>query len=991
MPDRNMSNRRSPSAGASTSPVLSMNAPNASSEQKTIRKRKRVPLSCNFCRQRKLKCNRGHPCENCIKRGEEGGCVYLVGNNSTAAINQTLSQLGHGAFASGKRPSGAELRNRLDKLENLVLGLMNGPSDTSDSPQSERESQSNTEDSTPTSRTSEPRRKIDISGAALRADADAGSGRSESYGDACAAAAEEEQVVLELAPDVDAVRESLGMMKLDPKGKALYHGETHWVALLNEISEFKNLFERGREHYIANYGHHELPEPAACGGGPQGSCEDEVRAQSGFPYWVDQRLDRNAILDRLPPRDVCDTLVYRHFDVFDPIFHIIHKPSFQHEYESFWNNPPGTDIVWIGMLLGILTTALQSLPFDQVPSYYAGHEMDVWTEWQQAIEACLVEGHFMMKGSITIIRTLILLLLSDTRCSIERFAPTRTWISVGLLIRIAQSMGLHRDPKWFSIPQSEAEIRRNLWHQIVVLDGLLSISEGLPLTLRVGEHDVRTPANLNDSDLDMESGAVTAARQWESETDSTFLICISKISHAVCQIVSGTFLLRPRPSYDTILTHDAELRSIFAAFPEYLKISPENSHPSDPPYIVMQRMLLDMHYRKALIILHRPYAARVRVHSKFRRSKEECLDASLQMLRRQSWFYNATEAHEVCQMFIWYLDGMFTGHFFHASVMLAVELSSNFDEVSPFQREVMRAAIENSSDVRMRRGGFDYMRAKKQSLISGLLDRYMELEKMTPEERKRQASAERNPPHERPHVDGPTITVDIHQSTPDSQVVVRETLERGQYNETQSNSLTLIQTNEHDFNETLYQFRVGLRRQMADQQQRLQRLQTEAPAQPSGAAATAAPASAGPAPAAAPGMGGPLSTPTPTSTSSSDSWVHKLYSNVTPQLSSDAAGTPQTGPAAGEYDRSQAMLLGDMPSPVQDVYKLSGGTGLTPLLPIDSVQSPPNLQDWSTLMQTMEVNPLNPTIWAGMDMAQAPGWETDADFDFMYTDKEAAE
>lgn len=38
-----------------------------------------------------------------------------------------------------------------------------------------------------------------------------------------------------LAPDVDAVRESLGMMKLDRKGKAMYHGETHWGALLNEV------------------------------------------------------------------------------------------------------------------------------------------------------------------------------------------------------------------------------------------------------------------------------------------------------------------------------------------------------------------------------------------------------------------------------------------------------------------------------------------------------------------------------------------------------------------------------------------------------------------------------------------------------------------------------------------------------------------------------------------------------------------------------------
>jgi len=41
-----------------------------------VSKRNRQPLSCAPCRFKKLKCDRGHPCETCIKRGDEESCTY---------------------------------------------------------------------------------------------------------------------------------------------------------------------------------------------------------------------------------------------------------------------------------------------------------------------------------------------------------------------------------------------------------------------------------------------------------------------------------------------------------------------------------------------------------------------------------------------------------------------------------------------------------------------------------------------------------------------------------------------------------------------------------------------------------------------------------------------------------------------------------------------------------------------------------------------------
>ncbi|KAK9241187.1 fungal-specific transcription factor domain-containing protein [Lipomyces kononenkoae] len=716
------SQRSHSSSSSLTPPQLPQTNTAASADHKTIRKRNRVPLSCNFCRQRKLKCNRGHPCENCIKRGEEASCVYLnVPHTAThVASQQGLSPqiFANGALSGSKRATGVELQNRLDKLESLVLGLMHSSSGDSDSPQDSNGDESNNQmpDFKPTN---------------------------------------------ELAPDVDAVGESLGMMKLDKKGKAMYHGETHWGALLNELSEVKALFERGREYHESM----DLPQPNNPENGPE--------YQNCFPFNSIGGVELSDILALIPSRPDCDVLVYRYFEVFDPIYHVLHKPTFENEYASFWRHPEKADIVWIGMLLCILTIALQSFRLGGAPSSYLGRESDTWLGWQKAAEVCLVEGNFMLKGSIMIIRTLTLWLMSETRTTLNGNWMDRTWVSVGMIIRIAQSMGLHRDPKWFNISPYESEIRRQMWCVVTSLDILFSVNEGLPLTIRAGEHDVRLPVNVDDVDFCPDSAKIPDARPWEVETNTSYLLCQTKMANVLCRIVSGTFSLRPRPGYDTILAHDAELRATFASYPEYLRVPPEASNPLDPPHIIMQRFLLDLQYRKSLIVLHRPFAARAQASPKFKRSKEECMDASLQILRRQNWLYHSPAARETLDTFAWFTDGLMLNHFFHACIMLCVELYTNMDSLSLFQRQTVRDSVDVSRQIHASVGRFDMSAAKKHGLIESLLERFYEVEKMTPEERKAvQKNALRGQPSYSmdlpPGTLEPTVNADMSSASYDS-------------------------------------------------------------------------------------------------------------------------------------------------------------------------------------------------------------------------------
>lgn len=71
------------------------------------------------------------------------------------------------------------------------------------------------------------------------------------------------------------------------------------------------------------------------------------------------------------------------------------------------------------------------------------------------------------------------------------------WPLMGMVIRMAQSMGLHRDPRWISnLSREEAEVRRRIFHTIAAQETALSIMFGRPEGL--GYFDTELPEDISD-------------------------------------------------------------------------------------------------------------------------------------------------------------------------------------------------------------------------------------------------------------------------------------------------------------------------------------------------------------------------------------------------------------------------------------------------------------------------------------------------------------
>lgn len=179
-----------------------------------------------FLTKCRLKCNRSHPCENCIRRGDASSCSYAA--PGTRKKNQS-----QGATSPD------DMQNRIDRLEGLVLSLM-------------------------------------TNGAQSAGPAAAAAAISRSQSDSAGSSSfpfeidkEDDDMIKEEdedeESDVEGVTNSLGVLKVDTdKGKSLYFGDSHWHLVLADVS-FKHVssfaFSRVLSAFIwASFKHRPNPE-----------------------------------------------------------------------------------------------------------------------------------------------------------------------------------------------------------------------------------------------------------------------------------------------------------------------------------------------------------------------------------------------------------------------------------------------------------------------------------------------------------------------------------------------------------------------------------------------------------------------------------------------------------------------------------------------------------------------------------------------------------
>lgn len=386
-----------PSSGAARSP----------DQHRVVRKRNRVPLSCYPCRSRKLKCDRSHPCTNCVKRegADTLSCSYATPANRKR--NQTQGP---------NTPD--DMQNRIDRLEGLVLSLMHGGANISPADAAAAAAvavSSNSSKSGPGAVNSET---PDSSSARMDED-----GNMRDYAD-------------DDDSDIDGgLANSLGVLKVDTdRGKSMYIGQEHWHSILADISEVKNYFISHKKDLEKSYEKVLLSKPATARDGPTflmgatPASDVELRAE-------------------LPPKSHVLTLCGRYFNSMDNAVNIVHAPTFHHQLRQHWQDPSKSPIMWLGLLYSVLCLAMLSYhKVGDEPPEWKGRSLELASEYRLRTVQCLIAGDYTKPGEYTV-ETMLLYIFGEFSSRWD--ADMSLYLINSLVVRVAFRMGYHRDAKWF--------------------------------------------------------------------------------------------------------------------------------------------------------------------------------------------------------------------------------------------------------------------------------------------------------------------------------------------------------------------------------------------------------------------------------------------------------------------------------------------------------------------------------------------------------------
>lgn len=189
----------------------------------------------------------------------------------------------------------------------------------------------------------------------------------------------------------------------------------------------------------------------------------EVRSHS---TWLRQPLSRQStIIDHdcvLPNRTTADALMRIFWTNIYPLYPFIHRPSFQKDYDALWKGNPVPGARMFHCILNAVF-ALSCQIDRNLPS--ETRESASTTYFGRAEK--LLQLDFLDPGNFETVQALLLLAqyLQGTN------SPSRSWRVVGLAIRTAQSLGLHKESvRTAAMTQKEREMFRRVWHGCVLLD-----------------------------------------------------------------------------------------------------------------------------------------------------------------------------------------------------------------------------------------------------------------------------------------------------------------------------------------------------------------------------------------------------------------------------------------------------------------------------------------------------------------------------------------
>ncbi|KAK1762723.1 hypothetical protein QBC33DRAFT_256498 [Phialemonium atrogriseum] len=572
------------------------------------RKRRRQTKSCQQCRQRKIRCDQGLPCRPCVRARAQLQCSYRSSIPGSGVNTAPASEPRTGRPLTVASPTPS-----LDRTSNPLPNPRLLPPIADQPPQHRAEATVRTQG----------RDHLSIPGSA-----------------------DHEEIIRELRQRVHRLETQLAEKPDQATGhtntssgsfipatfprlrnaadKTKLFGKSHW---LHTAEKFQTLGKFDAVELEPSFNH----------------AFDDVQAELNSIV-KDTRSLRRAVkahdsaqlnnpvpdlLNTLPAKATCDKLVRCYLQTFEPVYRVVHVPTFWKEYNQFWEQTQimSTSSPFVMKLVLVLAIGTVFLPDTADIDRATLHRLA--QTWIYAAQWWLTGPS--EKSIITLDGLQVFCLLIIARQATHNSPGGSVWLSTGSLMTMAMAMGLHRNPNMFlpTLSPFQVQMRVRLWTTVLELALQSCLNSGLPLGISIHDYDTVAPSNFDDQDLDPSGSAEPAPD--DQVTDSSVQILLAKslpLRLKVAQLLND---FRGEPSYETALKLGTDLRAacrdvaIFfhSAIPQPLSDASVLSRTD------FHRRFLGVYLRKYILLLHRPFMLQARKDPRYYMSRKICVESAM--------------------------------------------------------------------------------------------------------------------------------------------------------------------------------------------------------------------------------------------------------------------------------------------------------------------------------------------------------------------------
>lgn len=183
-----------------------------------------------------------------------------------------------------------------------------------------------------------------------------------------------------------------------------------------------------------------------------------------------------------PNRHILDSMLDSYFDTYHISYPFVHEPTFRAQYFGIIERPNGDcwlALAYVIAAMGIFSSSTTTPSKDL--AFFAQAKS-------------LISINHLECGNLTLVQTLTLM----ANYLQKRNKPNSGYNYLGLAMRMAMGLGLHKEFQGWGISPLKMEIRRRVWWTLCSLDFGGTITFSRPLTWPGNGVEVTLPMNIHD-------------------------------------------------------------------------------------------------------------------------------------------------------------------------------------------------------------------------------------------------------------------------------------------------------------------------------------------------------------------------------------------------------------------------------------------------------------------------------------------------------------